>query len=166
MLIFKGQICYPNFMANLAFYRKTTRRAFDAIVDVVDPTQDYLMYSMQYDDAATMLGVTNEGRDSILGNLAMTHGSMWSSSGWYRNHGTMLQAGMKGQGVNSVGGASTYLLSCATHSGSYIDGKQKCTWLYKFLMRGTGGGGGGRLSEASASHICFASGANTIAMSI
>jgi len=165
-LLFDSEVHSVDRMANLAFYRKTTRKAFDAIVDAVDSAQNYLMYSMQYDDAATMLGVTNEGRDSVLGNLAMTHGSMWSGAGWYRNYGRMYQAGMRGQGINSVGGASTYLLSCVTHSGSSIAGKQKCTWLYKFLMRGTGGAGAGRLSEASASHICFASGANTIAMSI
>ena len=152
--------------SNLAFYRKTTRRAFDAIVDAVDPTQQYVMYGFQVDDAATMLGVTNEGRSSVLANLAMSHGSMWSGSGFYRAHGNMLQAGNKGQGINSVGGASTYLLSCATHNGTYLQSHTKATFLYKFIMRGTGGAGAGRLSEADASHICFASAANTIAMSI
>jgi len=151
---------------NHAFYRKTTRRAFDAIVDAVDPTQNYVMYGFQVDDAATMLGVTNEGRDTILGNLAMSHGSMWSGSGWYQHHGDMIQAGNKGQGINSVGGASTYLLSCVTHNATYLQGHTKATFLYKFIMRGTGGAGAGRLSEADASHICFASAANTIAMSV
>ena len=151
---------------NLAFYRKTLRALFDSIVDVVDPTQQYVMYGFQADDAATMLGVTNEGRDSILGNLAMSHGSMWSGSGHYRPYGNVLQAGNKSQGINSVGGASAYLLSCATHNGTYLGGHTKATFIYKFVMRGTGGAGAGRLSEAAASHICFASAANTIAMSI
>lgn len=151
---------------NLAFYRKTLRAAFDAIVDAVDPTQNYVMYGFNYDDAATMLGVTNEGRSSILANLAMTHGSMWSGSGLYAPFGNVLQAGNRGQGIDSVGGASTYLLSCATHNGTYLGGHTKATFLYKFVMRGTGGGGAGRLSEADASHICFASGANTLAMSV
>lgn len=152
----------PSLMANLAFYRKTTRGAFDAIA----ANNPYVMYSFNYDDGATLVGVTNEGTSGVLGNLAMSNASMWTGAGWYQNFGRMLQAGNRGQGINSVGGASNYLLSCATHSGTSIAGATKCTWIIKFLMRGTGGGGAGRISEAAASHICFASAANTIAMSI
>jgi hypothetical protein len=165
-LIFDSILISPSLMGNASLCRKTTRKAFDDIVDAVDPTLPYLMFSFQADDGATLVGVTNEGRDSVLGNLAMSHASMWSAAGFYQNFGRMLQAGNRGQGINSVGGASPYLLSCATHSGSSLAGQTKCTWIYKFLMRGTGGGAAGRLSEAAASHINFCNAANTIASSI
>lgn len=167
MLIFDGSVDRPDRMGNLAFYRKTSKSAFDAIVDAAAGVdQQYVMFSFNYDDGATMLGVTNEGRDNILGNLAMSHGSMWTGAGWYQNFSRPGQAGNRGQGINSVGGVSPYNLNGAIHSGTSIEGSSKCTWLYKFLMRGTGGGAAGRLQEQAASHICFCNAANTIAMSI
>ena len=162
-LIFDSLIGTPSLMPNAAFYRKTTKSALDAIISSSYP---YVMYSFNYDNGATMVGVTNEGTASGLANLAMSSATMWTNAGWYQNFGRIAQAGNRGQGINSVGGVSPYLLSCATNSGTAINGARKCTWIYKFLMRGTGGGGAGRLSEAAASHICFASAANTIAMSL
>jgi len=163
MLIFEGSVDRVDRMANLAFYRKTTKDAFDAIVP---STQAYAMYSFNYDDGGVLLGVSNEGTPNVLANLAMSHGSMWSSQGWYQNFGRTYQSGNRGQGINSVGGASGYVLTCATNSNTYVGSKTKCTWIYKFIMRGTGGGAAGRLSEAAASHINFCNAANTIASSI
>ena len=148
-------------MGNGSFYRKATPNRLVALAG----SQSHVLYGFQ-ENPLFGTSIDNEGSSGAAGDMALSDAAMWSGNGWYSSFGKMLQAGMRGLGLRGVGGVSTIRGVITNHAGISAAGCRKYTWIYKFTMNGTGGGGGGRLSEASASHICFASGANTIAMSL
>lgn len=161
MLIFDGIVDTVGRMSNGAFYRKVTADRIAALAGA----NPHVIFGFQ-EDIVPGTTVTNEGSSGAPGDMALTNASMWSGNGLYKHFGRSLQAGNKGYGLRGVGGASTERGTIPAHPGISAAGKQQYTWIYKFIMNGTGGGGGGRLSEASASHICFANAANALAMSI
>jgi len=124
----------------------------DAIFDMYD-----------FQDDPTLVGAMNKGTGGVLGNMAWDNIALRTGDGWYVPPQI---PGAYGFGMTNPGGAGAHYGSVSAHNGNSIDAREKATFLFKFKMNGTGGGGAGRIGEAGASYIIFASAANTIAVSI
>jgi len=155
----------PSEAKNLAFARLVTKARIQAMYDAVGSTDKFDMYHFQNDDP-TLVGSLNNGTGGFLGNMAWTHASLGTGAGWYAPHRGWPSPGMTGRGMVGVGGADVEVGSVTGHTGNIFDGLAQATFLFKVKMDGTGGGGAGRIGEAAASYIIFASAANTLAISI
>jgi len=164
-VIFSSDVHSPSECKNLAFARLVTKARIQAMYDAVGSTDKFDMYHFQA-DGPTLVGSLNNGTGGFLGNMAWSHASLGTGAGWYAPHRGWPSPGMTGRGMVGVGGADVEVGSVTGHTGNIFDGLAQATFLFKVKMDGTGGGGAGRIGEAAASYIIFASAANTLAISI